>query len=51
MEDGKILDQFEINLTKGMNLIPMQYEGLNSGIYRITLANNDKKHFKKVSVK
>ena len=51
MEDGKILDQFEINLTKGMNFIPMQYEGLNSGIYRITLANNDKKHFKKVSVK
>ena len=51
MGDGKILDQFEINLTKGMNLIPMQYEGLNSGIYRITLANNDKKHFKKVIVK
>lgn len=51
MGDGKILDQFEINLTKGINLIPMQYEGLNSGIYRIILANNDKKHFKKVIVK
>ena len=51
MEDGKLIDHFEINLVKGMNLIPMQFEGLNSGIYTITIANNDKKHFKKVIVK
>lgn len=50
-EDGKIIDEFVINLVKGINLIPMKYEGLTSGIYSISILNNDQGYFKKVVIK